>query len=144
MKRMTLKFHDHRKLKPSDENEMTLLLLFSLTSEGEQRPGNDELFWTEASLSGDLAARGRWSGLPVAEKQKALFRHTVEAIQAAGRKLRQTRLCWFAGNPTSLEDGPPWNLAEVQFPKPHAIPFELEEEALAAPLGAREGAGLNK
>jgi hypothetical protein len=144
MNRWTLTFHGHRQLKATDKSAAILWLLFSLVSEKDgktgARLGQDHIFWTEVTLSRDLAERPGWKELSDEDVRKAMFRAAQESIQEVGRKLRQTPLFWTPQSP--LAGGPPWDLASVRFPAPHAITFEIADDGSASGQGAREGAGL--
>jgi hypothetical protein len=142
--RLVLQFHGWQELRPTDESEIVALFLFSLMPAADRerglKPTRLQTFWTEASLSRDLAARGRWPSLSKADKLKAMFRFAQERIQEAGRKLRQAPMYWTPRSP--LEAGPPWDLARVPFPRPSAMVFEIEPAALAPRLESRKAAGL--
>jgi hypothetical protein len=141
---MVLELHDWREMRADDENDMVALFLFTLMPASERRsgvkPGAAHSFWTEARLSRDLAARGRWAGLSRKEKLKAMFRFAQESIREAGRKLRQAPMYWTPASP--LGAGPPWDLAAVEFPKAPAFFFEPKPPEEHPSLLARKAAGL--
>ncbi|HVR75552.1 MAG TPA: hypothetical protein VMT52_14545 [Planctomycetota bacterium] len=146
MSRMVLEFHGYRENKPSDEHEIIALFLFTLRSAADCRSGlkadHTKTFWTEVGLSRDLASRGKWAQLSREDKLKAMFRYAQEKIVESGRKLRQVPMFWTTSSP--LRDGPPWDLAGIQFPK--APPVELERPTPAENpyLEDRRAAGLLK
>ena len=146
MERMVLTFHDWRQMKSTDKSDPILLFLFSLVSEADHaagiQPDHNQTFWTEVSLSRDLAGRGSWKTLSKGDTRKALFQFACESIEVAGRKLRQAPLFWRPGD--RLEKGPPWDLSTVKFPKAHACVVEVPDTAIAERAGARKGAGLSE
>jgi hypothetical protein len=138
---MVLSFHDWKELKSTDEQEIIALFLFSLAPEdGRGEPGPRETFWTEVQLSRDLARRGSWPRLSRREKLKAMLRFAQERVIEVGRKLRQAPMFWTAQS--RLEDGPPWDLSAVPFPKPSAVTFEPPTAAGSRHGEARRAAGL--
>jgi hypothetical protein len=146
MARMILELHDWLEEKPDDDDELIVLFLFTLmpaaAREARIKPGPDETFWTEARLARDLSSRGAWPGLSKRDKVKALFRFAQEKIVEAGRKLREAPLYWTPTSP--FENGPPWSLDEIRFPKAPAVAFDAREPGESPSLLARKGAGLLK
>jgi len=144
MARMVLEFHNWRMTKPDDENELKVLFLFSLQSEGERqsglRPDHTKTFWTEVRFSRDLATRGRWATLSQDDKIKAMFRFAQEKIQESGRKLREAPMFWTATG--ALREGPPEDVSRVQFPKAPPVSFEPRAPESSSSLLARKAAGL--
>ena len=142
--RLVLELHDWKEMSPDDESDTIALYLFTLMPVSERssgvRPGAAHSFWTEVRLSRDLASRGRWVGLSKKEKLKAMFRFAQERIQEAGRKLRQAPMYWTTTSP--LRDGPPWDLAQVVFPKSPPAIFEPTPPEESPSLLARKAAGL--
>ncbi len=144
MAKMVLEFHNWRKTKPDDDNEPKIIFLFSLQSEADKQSGvkldHTKTFWTEVRLSRDLAKRGRWATLSDEDKLKAMFRFAQDKIQESGRKLREAPMFWSGSG--SLNDGPPWDLSKVQFPKAPPIVFEVRSSVDSSFLQARKAAGL--
>ncbi|MBI4603212.1 MAG: hypothetical protein HY721_14750 [Planctomycetes bacterium] len=144
MARMVLEFHGWRETKPDDDNELKALFLFTLMTAAERqsgvKPDHTKAFWTEVRLSRDLASRGRWGTLSRDEKIKAMFRFAVERIQEAGRNLREAPMFWTTQS--RLGEGPPWDLSGLEFPKPHAVAFEVAPLAESPSLQARKAAGM--
>lgn len=145
MARMVLAFHNWRQTKPDDDNELKIIFLFSLRTEEEHKagvkPDHNQTFWTEVRLSRDLVTRGGWAGLSKTDKIKAMFRFAQERIQEVGRKLREAPMFWTATG--SLRQGPPWDVAKIQFPAAPAVTFEARSVESSSGLGARKAAGLS-
>ena len=146
MSRMVLESHGYRENKPSDEHEIIALFLFSLRSAAERKAGlkvdHTKTFWTEVGLSRDLASRGKWAQLSREDKLKAMFKYAQEKIVESGRKVRQAPMFWTTSSP--LRDGPPWDLAGIQFPKAPPVEFETPPPQESAYLEDRRAAGLLK
>jgi hypothetical protein len=143
MQEMLLEFHDWRRMKADDDNELVVLFLFSLMPADERQagrqPDHNDCFWIEVKLSRFLAEQPGWKGLSRADKVKAMFQFALEQIQAAKRKLRQAALVWTSGG--RLNHGPPWDLASIRFPKAPPVIVEAEEPQASRFL-ARKAAGL--
>jgi hypothetical protein len=144
MARLILEFHDWMEEKPDDDDALVVLFLFTLgpaaAREAGVKSGPEHTFWTEARLSRDLSSRGRWPSLSKRDKVKALFRFAQEKIVEAGRKLREAPLYWTPTSP--FEEGPPWKLDEIEFPKARPLVFETKAPGESPSLLARKGAGL--
>ncbi len=148
MSKLVLEFHDWREMKSDKESELVAIFLFSLTTENDRqagvRLGKDHAFWTEVSLSRDLAHRGRWPQISKTDRIRAMFRWAQEKIQQRGNKLRQAPMFWTATG--ALADGPPsdWDLGALKFPKADPVVFETADEIRVSEAASREAAGLNK
>jgi hypothetical protein len=144
MSQMVLEFHGWRNTKPDDDNELKVLFLFSLQTEAERLSGgkldHTKTFWTEARLSRDLAARGRWAALSKAERIKALYVITWQKIQEAGRKLREVPVFWTATSP--LRDGPVGDEYASVSLKPEVMIFDAPVAPSNSVLETRKAAGL--
>ena len=144
MSQLALEYHNYRELKPTDDSEIVALFLFSLRPEEERRahlrPTHNQTFWTEVTLSRDLASRGRWPQLSKGEKLKAMFHFAQESITEVGRKLRQAPMFW---TPQSrLAGGPPWDLSAVPFPQPNGVVVDPAADTDIQYTEARKAAGL--
>lgn len=126
-----------------EDADMIAMFLFSLQSKEDYDqgilPGDDNYFWTEVSLSRQLAGTDGWKKLGKKAKLKAMFHHAVENQQDAGRKLREIDLAWMPG--TGIEKGPAAARDGIDFP--HLDPVVIDSEAADAHrFEARSGAGL--
>ena len=145
-KNAVLTYHNSRELKPTDEHEIVVLFLFSLQPEKDVKkgvkPDHNAVFWTETTLSRDLAERGRWVQLSKAEKLKAMFHFAQAHILESGRKLRQAPLFWSLQG--HINEGPDEDYTNSKFPKPHAVVFQPGKTRVATDTQSREAAGLLK
>jgi hypothetical protein len=143
MRELLLEFHGWRTAKADDDSDLVALFLFSLMPAERRRggaaPRHEDCFWTEVRLSRFLAEQPGWRSLSQEEKLKAMFQNAVESVKTAGRKLRQAPMFWTATSP--LRDGPPWDLAKVEFPR--MSPVSVDADAgREVRLAARKAAGL--
>ena len=126
-----------------EDADMIAMFLFSLQSKEDYDqgilPGDDNYFWTEVSLSRQLAGTHCWKKLCKKAKLKVMFHHAVERLKEARRKLRQVTLHWTPGS--GMEKGPAVDPSEIDFPgmEPIIVDFEPSDDSRFL---ARTGAGL--
>ena len=146
-----------------EDSNMIALFFFSLQAKEDHDQGlplhSDDYFWTEVFLCRQLAATAGWKTLSKKAKCKQMFRHAVEELKSARRKLRQVTLAWTPGS--GIEKGPAVAAAEIDFPEESivgklAIAAGIREETILDPIIieaessealrflARTGAGLSQ
>jgi len=144
-----------------EDSDIIALFLFSLQAKEDHDQGlplqSGDYFWTEVFLCRQLAATAGWKTLSKKAKCKQMFRHAVEELKNARRKLRQVTLAWTPGS--GIEKGPAVAAAEIDFPEESllgklAIAAGIRNETFLDPIiietessealrfMARTGAGL--